>query len=220
MFISFYVGIILFSILSGEITGKILEVNSPPPADIAGRKVAVLHFRDYDAYVVSQNNAKVVRNNGSYEFIEDLVESIRKLRNGTVDGIALDKSTLALIPWLIKTKEKDEGFKSDQLGDAEFLIKDTRAEQLSYKGERFTYGILVHDKTLYNYLKPFMKYNRVLVSIEDSYDWTDEKARILDKYWTIERGSALLFNTSSSYFQYTMIVVGIIICEILYYGAF
>ena len=63
----------MFSILSGEITSKILEVNSPPVADISGKNVAVLHYRDYDAYVVSQNNGNVVRNVGHYGFKEDVI---------------------------------------------------------------------------------------------------------------------------------------------------
>ena len=47
--------------------------------------------------------------------------------------------------------------------------------------------MLVRDKEHFDYLEHFMKSNRILVSIEDSNDWTREKMNDLDKDWKIER---------------------------------
>ena len=194
--------------------GKILEVNSPPVADMTGKNVAVLHFRDYDAYVVAQNDGHVVRNVGYYTFNEDVVESIRRLRRGEVDGIAMDKWTVSAIPSLTK----QNGISEDDIPDVHFLMRHCRAETLNYKGERLAYGILVRDKELYDYLEPFMKSNRMLVSIEDACDWTRQKIRDLDNNWKIERGSGILFSIRGRYFQGAMIGFIVLIVLMICFG--
>ena len=184
---------------------------------MTGKNVAVLHFRDYDAYVVAQNDGNVVRNIDNYRFNDDVIESIRRLRRGEVDGIAMDKWTLAAIPFLKKEKEK-ESISEDQVKEIDFLMTRCRAERMNYNGERLTYGMLVRSKEHYDYLAPFMKSNRILVSIEDAGDWTMEKIRDLDKHWKIERGSGILFSIKGRYFQATMISIGALIVAVLCFG--
>ena len=47
------IGIVGFGMITGGITGEIVEANAPPPKKMDGKKVGTLRFRDYDSYVVS-----------------------------------------------------------------------------------------------------------------------------------------------------------------------
>ena len=115
-------GIVGFGIITGDITSKIVEANSPPPLKMDGKKVGTLRFRDYDSYVVSSLGGYCHYNTDATDFFTDVRSLLNKLRKKEIDGFLLDRYTLwaLLDPTMINaefwfTKEEESFFNNDTL---------------------------------------------------------------------------------------------------------
>ena len=115
-------GIVGFGIITGDITSKIVEANSPPPLKMDGKKVGTLRFRDYDSYVVSSLGGYCHYNTDATDFFTDVRSLLNKLRKKEIDGFLLDRYTLwaLLDPITIKaafrfTEEEESFFNNDTL---------------------------------------------------------------------------------------------------------
>ncbi len=52
-------GMICYSLLTGFVYTEVMKVNSPPPADMDGKTIGSLLYRDYDAIIVAENGGKL-----------------------------------------------------------------------------------------------------------------------------------------------------------------
>ena len=85
-------GIVVFGILTGELTTSIMQVNSPPPADMKDAQVGAIWYREYDEYVISHHGGNIIWNEET-NFSSDLIQLITKLEERKIDGFLLDKWT-------------------------------------------------------------------------------------------------------------------------------
>ena len=164
------IGIVAFGILTGEITGRIIQVNSPPPPDMKDALVGALSYRDYDVYVISQHGGIARWNEDATNFTSDLIQLITKLEEKEIDGFLLDKWTLCYATLVlndISISTEDIHLKNT----IKFFMKKTIRAEKSGKGEKLAYGILVKYLDDYEYFKDFIQDNRLRSEIEGSFKW-------------------------------------------------
>ena len=214
-------GIVVFGIFSGELTTSIIQLNSPPPADMKDALVGALWYRDYDVYVISQHGGNVRRNEDATNFTSDLIQLITKLEERKIDGFLLDKWTLYYATYILNaTSYSTEDI--HLINTITFFMKNTIRAEKSYKGEKLTYGILVKHTEDYEYFKDFIQASRLGIEIEGALLWTMVQKEIKEQnagtfYST---SSNILFSPSKHYFLYSTIVISAMIGIIVLFGIF
>ena len=211
------IGILVFGIITGEITGGIIRVNSPPPADMKDAKVGVLRYRDYDLYVISQQGGIVTQNEDATNFTSDLLQLIRKLEEREIDGFLLDKWTL----WYATNILKHHSNFTEDLhlkNTITFFMKNTIRTEKGYEGEKLAYGILVKHMDDYEYFKDFIQDSRLRIEIRSEMYWNrfrnEMKEKDIGTFYSDHRKK--LF--SSKYFFYYITVLSGMLGTIVVFG--
>ena len=237
------IGIVAFSLVISELTGKIVKLNAPPPPTMKGKNVGVLRYRDYDAYVVATHGGKIVRNDDlvlrnddlmENNFVMDLLNLILKLQQRKIHGFVLDPWTMYNAHQTLTALES-EGQLLDHatrdLGDVEsegnvtkliayFFTETTRVEK-SNKGKELSYGMLIRHKEDYDYIRGFVEGNQIVSSIHDSQEMMKIKRNEMKK--AEEHGKIFgtyLFSPSGSYFKYSIIAITVMVVVIIVFGTF
>ena len=130
-------GIIIFGIITGELTQRIIQANSPPPPDMKDAQVGSLRYRDYDAYVISQHGGFVRWNEDATDFISDVTQLITKLQERKIDGFLLDKWTLFHATHVLNGVYKED---ISQRSMISFFKQNTIRTEKSYVGQHLAYG--------------------------------------------------------------------------------
>ena len=76
------------------------KVNTPPPADMRGKKVGALLFREYDAMIIADNGGYAVHNTQKEaykDFYADFLILVHMVELGHIDGLAVDQYTYLLV---------------------------------------------------------------------------------------------------------------------------
>ena len=212
-------GIVVFGIFTGELTGRIIKVNSPPPADMKDGLVGALRYRDYEVYVISQHGGNVTWNQDVTNFTYDLLQLITKLEERKIDGFLLDKWTLFYATYLLEDI-------SDNIEDVHlintitFFLKNTIRAEKSYEGEKVAYGILVKHMDDYEHFKDFIRYSRLRNELGGAL-----LSNIIRKYIKEEKIGTFystttdkLFSPSEHYFVYSITAISAMIGIIVLFG--
>ena len=215
------VGILSFGLLTSELTGHIVKMNSPPAPTMKGRYVGVLMYRDYDAYVVSEHGGRIVQytdfpnhsNVTVSSMTEELLILIQEFQRGNIDGFVIDLPTLAFV-----TEElahiKNISKQSELI---EFFFAHTTRVEILNKGTELSYGILIRHQGDYNYIRSYVEGNQIPLSISKFQWWMDVKRHemALGHGEFHSSASADLFSASGTFFRYSMItlagMIGLII---------
>ena len=220
-----------------------MEINSPPPPEVRGARVGCLLHRNYDAFVLAENGGKVVQNTHLHEatrdqckklnatrercekmkhslFYVDVITLYARLHAGEIDGLVMDKYTLAhwttVVALLPEMLENDEIVLSSRLRDEIptklSFFQQTITTPVEYEGkQQFTYGALVRDYQDYLFLKDAVKENRFRVHTSLSMLWNEHVGN-----FSREQKKDSLFSYQGSAFRLSAFMIAgvmvIIIC--------
>ena len=224
------IGIVAFGVLTSELTGHIVKMNSPPPPSMKGKTVGVLNYRDYDAYVKSENGGMIrqyetheedfpnLSNATDLTITREFLTLLWELESENIDGFVIDPWTLELATEALADLESISV--EPELIDF-FFAHSTRVEILN-KGTELSYGILIRHREDYDYIRRYVEGNRVSISIYTSQTWMAtkryEEAAGYGKYHS--SASSDLFSASGTYFKYSMIAIAGMIVMIVILGTF
>ena len=125
-FIWILAGIIVFSVLAGELTTVILQANTPQVHLMTGKEVGVLKDRIYDrSLVVRHGGAPVFGSGAETEQIDWL---INQLYSKNLSGILLDKNTF----WKVSADMQKETKRSSS---SKFFLEDTVTTDIVHSGK-------------------------------------------------------------------------------------
>lgn len=198
----------IFFVQTGELTGQIVQANTPKVEDMAGKKVGVMHYRDYEAFVVAQNGGKVYRSESLYRGELDFTELVKMMINDSIDGIAIEYEAFFHIESTLDNEELTS-----------FLLTKTTTTEKTYIGENLSYGILVQDKDVYNYFKEYV----AEALVRNQYYFSTENNEQKEEYGKKNKklfgqGNSILFSSESEYFVRTMTAIGIMLGVIVIFG--
>ena len=154
------VGVTSFCMLTATLTGELMMAKSPPEPSMKGAKVGVLKYREYDMYVVAQRGGIAVEYS-SGDFVYDLVGLMEKLQKKELDGFVLDKYTLSFAETLLTGIKKEKESSSFERRMIEFFLSGTLRHEKTTAGESFSYGMLVREKKVYDFLVDVLQDNRI-----------------------------------------------------------
>ena len=89
---------------------------------------------------------------------------VNKLRKGQLDGILLDKRTLAYAEEYLQNNT--DYFPESVLDDVKFMLKKTIRTEKQYDGEKLAYGVLVRGDDDYTFFHDAFVDNRVSLATE------------------------------------------------------
>ena len=207
------IGIIAFGMITGDITGKILEANDPPPKKMDGKKVGTLRFRDYDSYVVSTHGGYSQYNTDATNFSSDVLGLVNKLRREEIDGFLLDRYTL----WAVLDSKTTKTNLSITKEDAEFFHNDTLRTEQVVDGDSLSYGILIKKLEDFRYFKDFIRDAQLRNTVAWTRLWLKDKDRYKGHYHS-EIGENALFSFRGDQFQLIMLVLVSMIGAIIIFG--
>ena len=214
-------GIVVFGILTGELTRRIIQVNSPPPPDMKDAQVGVLRYRDYDLYVIAQHGGNVILNEVATNFTSDLIQLITKLKAKEIDGFLLDKWTLHYATYMLNATSystEDIHLKNT----ITFFMRNTIRSEKGYDGGKLAYGILVKHMDDYEYFKDFIQDSRLRIEIEGAFYWNILRNTYKEHLtWTFYSSTSnKLFSPSENYFVHSVIVISGMMGIIVLFGIF
>ena len=152
-------GIIVFNILSGELTTVIIEANTVQPRYMTGERVGVLKSRVYDEILVAKNGGEVIHvddilgDDNEREEEDEFKQLIGALRQDQLDGILVDKYTY----W-----DMVDILNSTKWNEIDYVLDQTMTTEVPQSGEKLSYGILVKSEKQYQLFKPVVESNKML----------------------------------------------------------
>ena len=216
------IGIAMFGLLTGLLTTEILKAGEPHNhIFMEGSNIGALKFRDYDASLIVKQGGIVKESKSAWNFNSDMFMLISMLRNEDINGIIIDKYTLAYITeyfaWkkgnidnYLKSEKHPMGEKYTEREDDIIFFKNyTFKTQKSYDGDKLCYGTLVKDKEVYNYFRAAIQDNRLPLDTSVG----SELNKIFPKTEKIE-----LFTSHGEHFLNTTLVLLGILCFICLFG--
>ena len=215
---------------------EITKVNSPPPADMDGKNIGSLLFRDYDDAMVSISGGKSVQNNDSLSYSNsyfDYLNLVKKLQNKEIDGFVLDRFTVISALWTnfhALMGKMDEKWKSAFPFSGTFL-QNLKA-RMDYtnmlfsvriappKSKTYAYGILVKSQEDYAYLKSAAEDLGQTITRNWNNDYFDliSKHVLPDVDLNLYSAGQELYSYKGWYFKSTMVAVAIMVVLICVYG--
>lgn len=205
-------GISLFNILTAEVTSILVKANNPAPPNVRGKTVGVLKYREYDRSYVTHNGGFVYHSQlvvKNENFYTDLAHLVMCLRTKQINGLLLDKYTLAYTfdYFMEKVNSNDK----DERQNANFMVNETIRTEKNYVGEKMVYGITIKNKEHYEFFGNAIMDNRIaLMSSKES----GGKISIRNKV----ENTKLLFDPQGDYFVHGVgAIFGAIAC-ILAFG--
>lgn len=207
------IGLIVCGLFTSRLTGEIVKANSPEPADMNGANVGVLHYRDYDGYVVAQNGGKIVRSTKVNDFYEDFFELVKMLKNDSIDGMVMDYETLFSLPYLM-----NRTFLVPDIELVEFLTTQITTTEKIYVGEKFSYGVLVKDENMYNFLKDYVADTRFRSQAYRTYFTNIVRREWRKQNKALTNANLSLFSPKSEYFIRAMTAIGMVLGLIIIFG--
>ena len=155
------VGVVMFSLMTSTFTAELMNIMGRHDDSISGGEVGVLKFRDYDASLVVQEGGIILETEAP-DFYADLLDLVRMLRMKRVDGILLDKYTLAYARGYLDWKKSNLDTHIDDISkDIKYFLTDTDSTLLPYNGEKLSYGVLVKRHKYYEFLNSAVRDNRL-----------------------------------------------------------
>ena len=172
------VGVVIFSLMTSAFTAELMSVMGQHYDSMAGARVGVLKYRDYDASIVVREGG-VVQESGAPDFHHDLRSLVRMLRKKEIDGVLLDKYTMAYAKRYLTSKldtmtERTNAEQVSQEGsdkhmhetdefkrDIDCFFTNTDSTLKEYTGEKLSYGVLVKRKVDFDFLNGAVRDNRL-----------------------------------------------------------
>ena len=224
------IGIIAYGLLTGIVYTEVTKVNSPPPADISGKNVGSLLFREYDAIMIGRSGGKTVRIDDELSYTRPYIEFLKlveKLEDKKIDGIAIDRFTVI---WSYWTSSMDANGDFDgiwrQMGYTDNMIKSNKDRIKFLKklvkvkvpqttSQIYTYGILVKNREDYLFFKSAAEDLGQTIGREWE-QWFQNT--VTDHPTLLYSAKDELYSYTGSYFQNTVIAVGITMILICVFG--
>jgi len=146
------VGMTTFSFLTAMMSSELTKINSLPPPTISGAKVGALRHRVYDALFIANHGGILIDINAGNSSNLGVHHLIKKLKNKEIDGFVVDRYTLFMLFGFAKRLDTYKR-------DADFIKEETLQTEISYTGEKLSYGALVKTADDYEFLSDFVTDN-------------------------------------------------------------
>ena len=209
---------------------EVNNVNSPPPAEMKGKKVGFLSFREYEAIMIGKNGGKSIfphENLSDSHPYNQFLQLVENLEKGSIDGFALDRFTLVYAYWVSSYAEKGNfDWKWKTLGYTDTMIKDSK-DRIKYfrklvtvqlppiTSQVYTYGILVKNREDYLFYKAAAEDLGQTIGREWE-QWYQETIKTEPRL--LYSVTDELFSFTGSYFKGTVIAIGVIVVLICIFG--
>lgn len=212
------IGVIMFGLLTSLFTTELINAMQPQSHSMRGSLVGVLKFRDFDGSLVVKEGG-IIKESSSWNFFSDILMLIRMLKNGKIDGVLLDKYTLAYtneyLDWkksnvdyfLSENKSNGETYE-EKKDDIHFFHYFTHRTLKVHDGEKLTYGVLVKNMEDYVFFRDAIRDNRL--PMETAVGSTMNN--LFKKYKNLDATSI------SGYFIYAVKGITIVIGGIFVFG--
>ena len=223
---------IIYGILTGIVFNEVMKVNYSPPADMDGKMIGTLLFRDYDDAMVRICGGRSVRNNDSHSSADQYMDYhhlLKKLEKKEIDGVAIDMFTMMYILWTswhLQTQDVNltrvnynESFRKSLKDRIEYAARLISVRKSPKTPEVYTYGTLVKSREDYAYLKSATEGMRETIKEfwdNDYYQLAYHGKKGLDL--ALYSAKNELYSYSGQYFQNTMMAVAVMVVLICVFG--
>lgn len=198
------IGITLFSMLTASLTTAIRDASANNP-NVAGRHIASLQYRAFDAYSVAQHGGILVEVK-EQNFTDAIIKMVRMLKRKQIDGFLLDQYTYIHVALLLKTFIK-RNVSGEARKMADYFVKKTIRMEKNYVGNELSYGVIMKHREDYHYFSDYILDNRHVIA-------TCKKLRLNQLLGKFDNPKTTLFCHTSRNFIYTVIVVTSVIAMI------
>ena len=208
----------MLGLLTSSITAAMLKPISTPK--IEGAKVGTMRYKPYNDYIITKYGGHIKKFPGESmkDELHDMVESFYKKK---IDGVLIDKYTLSFVSReLSKEISSKKYFGTLNHDHSEVMTHFTTRTVLTEKGddESMSFGLLVRDKVVYDFLEDAMKenwldYETTFASYVNNVTKKEAQRRAF-----VRLSSAPLFSPSDPYVYYAMGSFGCILLFLIIYG--
>ena len=194
-----FIGITVCSIFTANLTTEIINARLPTDAHVAGKTVGVLKDRLGDATMVVRNGG-IIHEIDYTETIQGVIELIDKLHNKDIQGFLFNKDTYEYFYESLakkkyrKIREKIRGMN---------IVKTEKF----FRGETFSFGMLVNNVTVYQYFAKYFDNNRLQLQACNSVH-SNYKNGEFHMYESFSSDSDLFY----SFLYYSLGILGVIAC--------
>ena len=175
----------------------------------------MLRYRYYDALLVSSHGGFNVSSEGDH-FESSVYDLVRRLRTNQIDGMLLDKYTLWSIIGNFSLHAPTNGIERslDAPRRAEMIafMRNSVLTTIEYKAEVLTYGILVKEKTDFDFLNDAIRSNRFMLEMNLVERWNKAQDAFFDRH------APRLFDVEQSYFQMAVLSLCVALLLICMFG--
>lgn len=214
------IGVIGFAIVAGKVTIAVMKIDSPDAPDMENARVATLRFHDFDQYLITQHGGRVVTVN--YDNLHNgFSKMVAMLRQEKIDGFLLDKWTLRRVTQIIQVLNKDKKVTDKTRGQITYFMQETIRTEKTINWEKFSYGILVRDREIYEYFRNAFTDNRLREELRLSLSYVRQKTRSTRKYGNIFYSEmSHLFSPQGAFFGRAIATISCLIGAILVFGVY
>ena len=182
----------LFGIVTGEMASVLTSANRPSEPGMYGSEVGVLRYRAYDAhYAAMQGGVLKFVETDYHDFQTEVLTLFQHLRLKKVDGIVLDKHTLAYTLDYFRQHRKYISEETAWGDDVDFFLDRTVLTAKEYNGVKLAYGIIVRDEEDYRYFRSAFVDNRLPLSTVKQAEWNEREERVGDEAKLFDPGSVI-----------------------------
>ena len=146
------IGITICSIFTASLTTDIMGARSAKSQTLRGKIIGALKYRLHDFTMIAQHEGIL----HAFEFnntVVGVVELIKQLQREHIDGFLISRSTYFYFSREIGGNIKYKDYKASIRN-----VQMIRSEKF-YLGEKLVAGMLVKDRTVYEYFKTYFEYN-------------------------------------------------------------
>ena len=149
------IGITTFSLITAMLSSELNEMNSAGHLEMTGHRIGVQRYRTFDSIVIAKNGgiAKPTAAGGAV----GVSQVVEMLRRNEIDGFVLDRFTMITFHTFF---QNHPDFKSVE----SYFHSAVDRSELSYNGEKLSYGILLKRVEDYNYLAEFVLDNQQVIN--------------------------------------------------------
>lgn len=217
-----FIGVVIFALTTSLMTSEIGQLtNRKKDVGMKDRKIGIIKSRDYEGYVIAKNGGFTVEIHGN-NLSSTLQTLLVKLQRKDIDGVLIDKYTaLFLDEHISKLRQVND---TSYVNTINYYFKRTSQTELKHTGRRLSYGFLVKDKYIFDYLNEVIRDNQITIERKLEEAWLARR-RLSVKMAPLQQAvtsslASVLFDSDRSYFENSVIVLLAILGLICLFGIF
>lgn len=150
------VGITICSMFTASLTTEITKAVFPDKPTMVGKTIGVMKDRLDDYALVATHGGAIYESNGKGLY-PDFMDLVDKVKGNRIKGISISKYVYPmLMGFFLSVNETSKYFEY-----AKYFLNDTLITELEYLGPKLSFGILVKEKEVYEFLNGFVMDNRL-----------------------------------------------------------